>query len=67
MKFTNADAWLLAYCLYLEERGQDVYLVTAELYNNEAKKRVPIPNICRDFELNYCNCFDLIRKRQFAF
>lgn len=67
MKFANADAWLLAYCLHWDGQGQDICLVTAETYNPEAKKRVPIPNICRDFNLVYCNCFDLIRNLKFTF
>jgi len=67
MNVTNADTWLLAHCLAAQTAHKDVCLVTAEVYSPLSQRRVPIPNICKDFDLEYCTCFDLIRELNFSF
>ena len=67
MDIGNADAWLLAYCWDVHQKGTEVCLVTLEMSNANARKRIPIPNICQDFGLDYCNSFDLIRALKFSF
>lgn len=52
-----ADGWLVAYAL---ATGGTV--VTLEEHNSESKKRVPIPNICRAFGIEYINPFEMIRR-----
>ncbi len=67
MQVTNADAWLLAHCVAAQNGGNSVCLITAEVFSQQSKKRVPIPNICKDFNVDYCNCFDLLRTLGFSF
>ena len=67
MQADNADTWLLAYCLNAKETGKDICLVTLEERNPDIKKRVPIPNVCQDFDIDYCNLFNLIRRLNFFF
>lgn len=37
-------------------------MVTHELYAPEAQNRVPIPNLCLEFEVEFCDTFDLLRE-----
>lgn len=67
MQADNADTWLLAYCLNAQKTEKDVCLVTLEELNPTVKKRVPIPNVCEDFNIDYCNLFTLIRRLNFSF
>ncbi len=58
-----ADGWIVAYA-----KVNGLILVTHELYAPEAKKRVPIPNVCLEFDVEYCNTFEMLRelKEQFV-
>lgn len=53
---TDADGWLVAtskqggYCLVTHERSQD-----------GVKVRVPMPNVCDEFGVSYCNTFEMLR------
>jgi hypothetical protein len=67
MQASNADTWLLAHCLSKQKEGKSITLVTGEVSNSNIKKRVPIPNVCEDFNINYCNCFELIKALNFRF
>ncbi len=67
MEAANADTWLLAYCLAEQNVGNDICIVTFEVYNNTVRRKVPIPNICEDFNLDYCDCFELLRRLNFSF
>lgn len=67
MSVNNADTWLLAYCLDAQRKEKNVTIVTLEIYNPTIKRKVPIPNICKDFEIEYCNCFELLRRLNFSF
>ena len=53
----KADGWLVAYTQVL-----DVTLVTQEVWNPEVKKRVPIPNVCERFKVDYTNTFEMLRQ-----
>lgn len=56
-KFSDsADGWLVAYAM-----AHDVELVTTEVYNKEAKNRIPIPNICEQFNVRYRDSFSMLR------
>lgn len=52
-----ADGWVVAYA-----RANGLVVVTHELYAPEAQNRVPIPNLCLEFEVEYCDTFDLLRE-----
>ena len=53
---TDADGWLVAaskqsgFCLVTHERSQD-----------GVKVRVPVPNVCDEFGVGYCNTFEMLR------
>jgi hypothetical protein len=58
-----ADGWIVAYA-----KANDLNVVTHEEYAPEAKKKVPIPNVCIEFGVSYCNTFEMLRelKEQFV-
>jgi len=51
-----ADGWLVAYAA---ENG--LTLVTHEEYNPDVKRRIPIPNVCEEFEVDYVSTFEMLR------
>lgn len=53
----GADGWLIAYA-----KVNNAVVVTHEKFANDAKNRVPIPNVCRQFNVSYCNTFELLRQ-----
>lgn len=53
----KADGWLVAYAL-----AYDLTLVTQEVYRPLIKRRIPIPNVCSYFKVNYINTFDMLRQ-----
>jgi hypothetical protein len=55
-EFTQkADAWLIAYA-----RVTGKTVVTHEVLNEDAKRRVPIPNVCEAFNVDYVDTFDML-------
>lgn len=52
-----ADGWLAAYA-----KTHGHVLVTHEEYAREARKRVPLPNVCRQFNVDYMDTFAMLRK-----
>lgn len=51
-----ADGWIVAYA---QVNGHMV--VTHEEYAPAARRKVPIPNVCRKFGVAYCNTFEMLR------
>ena len=51
-----ADGWLVAYAAQNE-----MTVVTHEEYAPEAKRKVPIPNMCLEFDVAYQNTFEMLR------
>ena len=51
-----ADGWVVAYA-----KANNLVVVTHEEYAPDAKKKVPIPNVCLEFDVKYCNTFDMLR------
>ena len=62
MTATNADTWILAYA-----KTNNCIIVTHELLDVNIKKNVPIPNICNDFDIPYCDTFKMLRDLGFSF
>jgi hypothetical protein len=56
LEFDNADAWLIAYC-----KATGDTLVTHEVSNPQQKRRIPIPQPCDAFDVNYCNMIEMFR------
>jgi hypothetical protein len=52
----SADGWLIAYA-----RVKRCFVVTHEELALEAKKKVPIPNVCREFGVRYKNTFEMLK------
>jgi len=59
---TVADGWLIA-CA----KTEGLIVVSEEVYNRDVKKRVPIPNVCRQFDVEYVNTFDMLRELKIQF
>lgn len=62
MEAENADAWILAYAL---THGGTI--VTHETFDPLIKKRIPIPNVCKEFDIAYCDTFEMLRRLKFSF
>ena len=52
-----ADGWLAAYA-----KAHNAFVVTQEVLAPDAKKRVPLPNLCRQFNVPYLNTFEMLRQ-----
>lgn len=62
-EFSNvADGWLIAYA-----KANDLTVVTHEEYSPEARKKVLIPNVCIEFDVEYCNTFEMLRDLKVQF
>lgn len=51
-----ADGWLIAYASV-----NHLTVVTHEVYAPEARRRVPIPNVCVEFDVAYVDTFTMLR------
>ncbi|MFO0884872.1 MAG: DUF4411 family protein [Pirellulales bacterium] len=51
-----ADGWVLAYASV-----NKLVVVTHEEYAPEVKRKVPMPNVCIEFNVEYVNTFDMLR------
>lgn len=52
----GADGWLIAYA-----HVHGAVVVTQEVLAADAQNRVPIPNVCRQFNVSYHNTFEMLR------
>lgn len=62
MELDNADAWIIAYAL-----ANKFIVVTSEKESPAAKSRIPIPNVCSEFGVDFCNIFDMLDTLRFSF
>ncbi len=51
-----ADGWVIAYA-----KVNDLIVVTHEQYAPDVQRKVPIPNVCVEFDVNYVNTFEMLR------
>lgn len=58
----SADAWIVAYA-----RTIDAIVITHEVFNSNIRKRVKLPNICHDLEVETMDTFALLRKLEVVF
>jgi hypothetical protein len=59
---TDADGWLIA-----TAKQEDHCLVTHETRQIGAKARVPMPNVCEEFGISYCNTFEMLRELECSY
>ncbi len=53
---SGADGWLVAYA-----KAKGCFIVTQEVPAPDAKRKVPIPNVCQAFEVPFVNTFEMLR------
>lgn len=51
-----ADGWLIAYA-----KAKNLTVVTHEVYAPEARRKIPIPNVCKAFDVVYVDTFTMLR------
>ena len=51
-----ADGWLVAFA-----KAHNYTVVTHEVLDPLAKKRIPIPNVCKEFKVPYMDTFEMLR------
>jgi hypothetical protein len=54
---TVADAWLIAYA-----KVKNLIVVTQEVFDPLIRKKVPIPNICRNFDVECVDTFLMLKE-----
>lgn len=59
---SGADPWLIA-----KAATVGAVVVTHEIYDAFIKRKIRIPNICREFGVSYLDTFDLLRKNLVSF
>ena len=55
----KADAWLVAHASVSQR-----VVVTEEVFNQDIKKKIPIPNVCMAFNVRYIDTFQMLRELQ---
>ncbi|VVB63885.1 Uncharacterised protein [uncultured archaeon] len=53
----NADAWLVAFAL-----SKKCIVVTHEQHDRYSKTRIPIPNVCQAFNVQWLDVFQMLRE-----
>ncbi len=53
----SADGWLVAHA-----KTNGYVVVTMEQLSADARRRVPIPNVCNAFGVRYVNTFEMLRE-----
>ena len=57
-----ADGWIASYA-----KAYNAIVVTQEIFNADVKKRIPLPNVCRQFGLRYRDTFEMLREIEVRF
>ena len=52
-----ADGWLAAYA-----KVNNAVVVTHEVFRRDRDDKVPLPNVCKQFGVKYCNTFAMLRR-----
>jgi hypothetical protein len=58
----NADGWVMAYA-----KSNGLIVVTHEEYAPDAQKKVPMPNVCLEFNVDYVNTFEMLEDLKIKF
>ena len=57
-----ADGWLVAYASV-----HNAVVVTQEVFNADVRKRVPLPNVCKQFDVAYRDTFEMLHELEACF
>ena len=57
-----ADGWIVAYA-----RVHNAVVVTQEVFSANVRRRVPLPNVCREFGVDYRDTFEMLRELEVRF
>jgi hypothetical protein len=60
----NADPWLIAYAM---KNKQKIVIVTFEKKDDGIKRKIPIPNVCEEFGIGYCDLYRMLKDLKFRF
>jgi hypothetical protein len=63
-KENNADPWLIAYAM---KNKRKFIIVTFERKVDNIKRKIPIPNVCEEFSIEYCNLYQMLKNLKFRF
>ncbi len=58
----DTDGWLIAYA-----KARNLVLVTQEVLSRDARRKVPIPNVCEAFGVAYVDTFEMLRDLEARF
>lgn len=64
MREDNADTWLIAFAM---TKREEYIIVTFEKENNQIKRKIPLPNVCKYFQINYCDLYQMLKNLNFKF
>jgi len=53
----GADGWLVAYA-----KMKGYVVVTHEVLAPDVRRKVPIPNVCKEFDVEYIDTFEMLRR-----
>lgn len=53
----GVDGWVIAYAM-----AKRCVVVTHEQFNPDIRRKVPIPNVCREFGVQYVDTFQMLRE-----
>jgi hypothetical protein len=59
---TAADGWIVAFA-----KAREAIVVTLEVFDPNIRKRVPIPNLCRAFDVEPITPFEMLRRLKVEF
>lgn len=57
----KADAWLVSFALAYKSKA-DFCVCTFEQYHADVRIRIPIPNVCKAFDIECVNIYGLLRE-----
>ena len=58
----KADGWLIAHA-----KARNLVLVTQEVFARDARRKVPMPNVCEAFDVAYVDTFTMLRDLETQF
>ena len=58
----SADGWLIAYA-----KVRDYVVVTHEVLSKDVRRKVPVPNVCRAFNVKFVDTFEMLRSLHVRF
>lgn len=60
LKENNSDSWVIAFA-----KAKNLIVVTEEKPNPHAKRKIFIPDVCNNFNINYIDTFQMLKELNF--